>query len=79
MQLLSMPGGSEWLVILLVVVLLFGGSKIPELMRGLGKGVREFKQAANGTNETKNEPNGSTPGNQKPASDSKPDDEGKQK
>jgi sec-independent protein translocase protein TatA len=36
-------GGSELLVIMLVVLLLFGGKKIPELMRGLGKGVRSFK------------------------------------
>jgi sec-independent protein translocase protein TatA len=38
-------GGTEILLILLVVVLLFGGKKIPELMRGLGKGVKEFKDA----------------------------------
>ena len=38
-------GGSEMIVILLVVLLLFGGKKIPELMRGLGKGMREFKDA----------------------------------
>lgn len=43
--LFSMPGGGEWLVILLVVVFLFGGKKIPELMRGIGKGVREFNAA----------------------------------
>lgn len=35
--------GWEWIVIALVVLLLFGGKKIPELMRGLGKGVRSFK------------------------------------
>jgi sec-independent protein translocase protein TatA len=38
-------GGQEIIVILIIVVLLFGGRKIPELMRGLGKGVREFKDA----------------------------------
>ncbi len=38
----------EWLVILLVALLIFGGRKIPELMRGLGAGIREFKQAASG-------------------------------
>ena len=43
--LLSMPGGSEWILILLVVLLFFGGKKIPDLMRGIGKGVREFKDA----------------------------------
>ena len=43
--LLSMPGGSEWFIILAVVLLLFGGKKIPELMKGLGKGIREFNNA----------------------------------
>jgi sec-independent protein translocase protein TatA len=42
MLLLSMPGESEWLLILLVILLFFGGKKIPDLMRGIGKGVREF-------------------------------------
>jgi sec-independent protein translocase protein TatA len=46
--LFAMPGGSEWILILLVVVLLFGGKKIPELMRGLGKGIREFNDAKDG-------------------------------
>ena len=43
--LLSMPGGSEWILIVIVVLLMFGGKKIPELMKGLGKGMREFKDA----------------------------------
>ena len=43
--LLSLPGGSEWFLIFLVVVLIFGGRKIPELMRGIGRGVREFNNA----------------------------------
>ena len=43
--LLAMPGGSEWIFVILVVILLFGGKKIPELMRGIGKGMREFKDA----------------------------------
>ena len=43
--LLSMPGGSEWILIVLVVLLLFGGKKIPGLMRGIGKGIREFNDA----------------------------------
>lgn len=42
---LAMPGGMEWIFILLAVVLLFGGKKIPELMKGIGKGVRDFKDA----------------------------------
>ncbi len=43
--LFSMPGGSEWILILLVVLLFFGGKKIPDLMRGIGRGVREFNDA----------------------------------
>lgn len=43
---LSMPGGTEWLLIILVLVLLFGGKKIPELMKGLGEGIKEFKKAS---------------------------------
>ena len=40
-------GGGEILIIVLVVLLLFGGKKIPELMKGLGKGVRSFKDGIN--------------------------------
>ncbi|MFT3908970.1 MAG: twin-arginine translocase TatA/TatE family subunit [Ferruginibacter sp.] len=43
--LISMPGGSEWILIVLVVLLFFGGKKIPDLMRGIGRGVREFNDA----------------------------------
>ncbi len=46
--LISMPGGSEWILIILVVLLLFGGKKIPELMKGLGRGVKDFKDASKG-------------------------------
>ena len=41
----SMPGGSEWLIILIIVMVIFGGKKIPELMGGLGKGIKSFKRA----------------------------------
>ena len=44
---LCMIGTQEVLIILLVVLILFGGKKIPELMRGLGKGVKSFKQGMN--------------------------------
>ncbi len=44
--LFSLPGGGEWIFIVLVVVLLFGAKKIPELARGLGRGIREFKDAS---------------------------------
>lgn len=49
-----MPSGSEWIIIALVILLLFGGKKIPELMRGLGKGVKSFKE---GVNDAKDELN----------------------
>ena len=49
-----LPSGSEWIIIALVILLLFGGKKIPELMRGLGKGVKSFKE---GVNEAKDEIN----------------------
>jgi sec-independent protein translocase protein TatA len=53
------------LLILLIVLLLFGGKKIPELMRGIGKGVKEFKDASKGDDE-KGKP---TPDADKPAND----------
>ncbi|HYG14852.1 MAG TPA: twin-arginine translocase TatA/TatE family subunit [Bacteroidia bacterium] len=43
--LMGMPGITEWVLIILVILLLFGGKKIPELMRGLGSGIREFNEA----------------------------------
>ncbi len=44
-------GGSEMIIVLVIVLLLFGGKKIPELMKGLGKGVKEFKDASKGEGE----------------------------
>lgn len=38
-------GGTEWVLIFFAVLLLFGGRKIPELMRGIGQGIREFNRA----------------------------------
>jgi sec-independent protein translocase protein TatA len=49
---LGLFGTPELLVILAVVLLIFGGRKIPELMRGLGKGVKEFKDAKDGKNDS---------------------------
>ncbi len=37
--------GSEWLIILAIVILIFGGAKLPELAKGLGKAINEFKKA----------------------------------
>jgi sec-independent protein translocase protein TatA len=39
-----MPGGPEWIIILLVVLVIFGGSQLPKLARGLGSAQREFKK-----------------------------------
>jgi len=44
----AMPGGWEMVVIALVILLLFGAKKLPELARGLGQGIKEFKGAVNG-------------------------------
>lgn len=45
MFLLSPPSGAQWIILLVLALLLFGGKKIPELARGLGKGIREFNDA----------------------------------
>ena len=45
--LLGMPGGGELVFIVLIIIMLFGSKKIPELARGLGKGMREIKNATN--------------------------------
>lgn len=52
-----MFGAPEVILIVLALLLLFGGKKIPELMRGLGKGVKEFKDGQNGVDkpETRDE------------------------
>ena len=44
---MGMPGVTEWILIILAIVILFGGKKIPELMRGVGQGIREFNDAKN--------------------------------
>lgn len=49
---LGMPGGWELIVIILFVIIFFGAKRIPEIARGMGKGIREFKDA---TREIKNE------------------------
>ena len=52
---LAALGGMEIAVILVIVLLLFGGKKIPELMRGLGKGVKEFKDGKDGVDGVDND------------------------
>ena len=48
-------GAPEIIIIVLVILLLFGGKKIPELMRGMGRGVKEFKDAQKGDSAAKEE------------------------
>lgn len=43
--LISMPGGSELIIILVIVLILFGAKRIPEVAQGLGRGIREFKKS----------------------------------
>lgn len=77
--LIGMPGGTEWILIVVAVLILFGGRKIPEFMRGLGRGIREFndaktnvrKEIEDGMNEPRDAQPGSTNstvGNTTPAS-----------
>jgi sec-independent protein translocase protein TatA len=54
-------GTTELLLIALVVLLLFGGKKIPELMKGLGKGVKSFKDGMDGLEEELKKPAEKTP------------------
>ncbi|MFZ4740120.1 MAG: twin-arginine translocase TatA/TatE family subunit [Bacteroidales bacterium] len=48
MVLLGIIGGQEIILISIVILILFGGKKIPELMRGIGKGINEFNKAKDG-------------------------------
>lgn len=53
----AMIGTPEIIIIVVAILLLFGGKKIPELMKGLGRGVREFKEGKDGiNNDTKSTP-----------------------
>lgn len=59
----------HWIIILVVVLILFGGRKIPELMRGLGEGVRGFKEGVSGQNVKPNPPAQQPAPTDKPADD----------
>lgn len=52
---LGMFGGQEIVLVLVIVLVLFGGKKIPEMMRGLGRGMNEFKKAKDGIYDEVNE------------------------
>lgn len=49
--LMSMPGATEMIIILVIVIILFGAKKIPDLAKGIGKGMKEFKDAKDGKDE----------------------------
>lgn len=57
----------HWLIILVVVLILFGGRKIPELMRGLGEGVRGFKEGMSGNQNKSTTPPAQSASTDKPA------------
>lgn len=59
---MNMPGGSEWLIILVIVVLLFGAKKLPELGGSVGKSIKEFKRGVqDGKNAEDEEPTSTAP------------------
>jgi sec-independent protein translocase protein TatA len=51
----------HWLIVLAIIVLLFGGKKIPEVMRGLGEGIRSFKEGMHGNTTTAPPPTPAAP------------------
>jgi sec-independent protein translocase protein TatA len=62
----------HWLVVLAIVLLLFGGRKIPEVMRGLGEGIRNFKEGMSGASHTTTPPpQQAAPPAEKPAEEKK--------
>ena len=60
-----MLGVQELIIILLIVVLLFGGKRIPEIMSGLGKGIKSFKQAVDGQDIADDDHSAKAPGSGK--------------
>ncbi len=68
---MSLPGGWEWLIIILFLLIFFGAKRLPEMAKGLGKGIREFKGALSGiTDEI--EKSGSKPA--EPKTEEKPEE-----
>lgn len=71
--------GWEWIVIFLLVLLLFGGKKIPELMRGLGKGINSFKRGMQEARDEINRPldDSTSERSENSENSKKPEDKGK--
>lgn len=65
-------GGWEWLIVILAVLLLFGAKRIPELAKGLGTGIKEFKKAAHEVTEEVQKAGESTPPPAKPITNGQP-------
>ena len=61
----------HWLIILVVILVLFGGRKIPELMRGMGEGVRGFKEGMHGASQSTTPPAQTNTSADKPAEEKK--------
>lgn len=76
---LGVIGPTQILVIVILIIVLFGGKKIPELMRGMGRGVKEFKDAVNKdyTAESTNETTGPAAAPQAPRNETTKDDAAK--
>lgn len=51
----------HWLIVLAVVLIFFGGRRIPEVMKGLGEGIRSFKEGMSGTSQTPTAPSSQAP------------------
>lgn len=64
-------GPMHWLVVLAVILIFFGGRKIPELMRGFGEGIRSFKEGMSGTSTTPQPPQQAQPPAEKPSEEKK--------
>jgi sec-independent protein translocase protein TatA len=61
----------HWVIVAVVVLILFGGRKIPEVMRGLGEGIRSFKEGMSGTSHSPAPPAQTPPPAEKPAEEKK--------
>ncbi len=61
----------HWLIVLAVVLIFFGGRRIPEVMKGLGEGIRSFKEGMSGSPHTPTPPAETPPAAEKPAEEKK--------